>query len=237
MKFAYLIEPPFNYVYQSGAVTGCDVELARYVFDVLGIRPFEPVETEFAELLPGLATGRWRMTTGLFTTSVRRKTACFSRPIWSLPDGLLVAKGNPHELTGYGSLAQTAGARLAVIRDQVQHQTAIDAGVPQSRIDIFETYAEAASAVRMEHADAYASVGQAHAGFMKQNPDWPVELVFVSAEEKRPAFGSFAFALNDQSFQKEVDGVLAAFLGSDAHRDMVRDFGFGDAEVDLISLR
>ncbi len=29
MKFAYLIEPPFNYREDDGTVTGCDVELAR----------------------------------------------------------------------------------------------------------------------------------------------------------------------------------------------------------------
>jgi len=58
MKFAYLIEPPFNYVDAAGRVTGCDVELARYVFAEIGITDFEPVETEFAELLPGVVDGR-----------------------------------------------------------------------------------------------------------------------------------------------------------------------------------
>ncbi|MEM9498986.1 MAG: transporter substrate-binding domain-containing protein, partial [Pseudomonadota bacterium] len=86
MKFAYLIEPPFNYVDASGRVTGCDVELAKYVFSEIGIAGFEPVETEFAELLPGVRDGKWRMTTGLFGTDERRKNALFSRPIWALPD-------------------------------------------------------------------------------------------------------------------------------------------------------
>jgi hypothetical protein len=54
MKFAYLIEPPFNHEKQDGSVPGCDVELARVVYDAIGAGPFEQVETEFAELLPGL---------------------------------------------------------------------------------------------------------------------------------------------------------------------------------------
>lgn len=29
MKFAYLIEPPFNFLSETGEVTGCDVELAK----------------------------------------------------------------------------------------------------------------------------------------------------------------------------------------------------------------
>lgn len=77
MKFAYLIEPPFNHRREDGTVTGCDVELAKTVFESIGAGLFEPVETEFAELLPGVADGRWRMTTGLFATEERRQIAGF----------------------------------------------------------------------------------------------------------------------------------------------------------------
>ncbi|MEP2724681.1 MULTISPECIES: transporter substrate-binding domain-containing protein [Hyphomicrobiales] len=65
MKFAYLIEPPFNYLDKTGRVTGSDVELARHVFCQLGIKSVEFVEAEFADLLPGLNRRDWHMTTGL----------------------------------------------------------------------------------------------------------------------------------------------------------------------------
>ncbi len=68
------------------------------------------METEFAELLPGVAAGRWRMTTGLFATEERTKIAIFSRPIWALADGLLVRKGNPKSLTGYRAIASDSNA-------------------------------------------------------------------------------------------------------------------------------
>ena len=110
MQFAYLIEPPFNFQDETGAVRGHDVEIARHVFEQLG-EGFEPIETEFARLLPGLEEGRWQMTTGLFATDDRRSYALFTRPIWALPDGLLVAKGNPRGLTGYRSVADNGGRR------------------------------------------------------------------------------------------------------------------------------
>ena len=150
---------------------------------------FELVETEFAELLPGLVDGRWQMTTGLFATDERRRHASFSRPIWALPDGLLVRKGNPRKLAGYASAAADGDCRLAVIRDQLQHRSAIEAGVPDARIAIFATYAEAAAAVQGGAADAYASVARAHAGFIARNPGVDLELVTVPAAEKAPAFG------------------------------------------------
>lgn len=58
MKFAYLIEPPFNYRDENNIITGCDVELARYVLNELGINNIEFFEAEFADLLPGLANGK-----------------------------------------------------------------------------------------------------------------------------------------------------------------------------------
>ncbi len=234
MKFAYLIEPPFNYVDATGRVTGCDVELARYVFSEISIADFEPVETEFAELLPGVGDGRWRMTTGLFGTDERRKSALFSRPIWALPDGLLVSKDNQLGLSGYQSVADNSDVRLAVIRDQFQHRSAVEFGVSADRIVIFETYTEAAQAVCEGTADAYASVGRAHGGFIEQNPEWGLELILVPNSEKQPAFGSFAFGLNDAELLSEVDAVLSQYLGTDAHRDMVASFGFSPSEVDMV---
>jgi polar amino acid transport system substrate-binding protein len=235
LKFAYLIEPPFNYRADGGSVSGCDVELARTVFDKLGVREFELVETEFAALLPGVADGRWQMTTGLFATAERRKHAAFSRPIWALPDGLLVRKGNPHRLSGYASAAADRGCRMAVIRDQLQHRSAVEFGVPEARIAIFQTYAQAAAAVHDGAADAYASVARAHAGFIERNPDLDLELVTVPATEKTPAFGSFAFAKSDVQLRESVDKVLDAYIGSREHRAMMARFGFSDAEIDLVA--
>jgi len=234
LKFAYLIEPPFNYRETNGTVTGCDVELARAVFERLGVKEFEMVETEFADLLPGLADGRWQMTTGLFATVERRQLASFSRPIWALADGLLVRKGNPRRLTGYSSVANDQGCILAVIRDQFQHRSAVEFGVPEARIRICETYSAAAEAVRNGTADAYASVGRAHMGFIERHPELDLECVAVPAHEKPPAFGSFAFGKSDAEFRASVDAVLNAYIGSDQHRAMMATFGFGDVEIDLV---
>ncbi|WP_440409687.1 transporter substrate-binding domain-containing protein [Neorhizobium petrolearium] len=233
--FAYLIEPPFNYRRPDGTVTGCDVELARTVLAMAGVRDVTMAETEFAQLLPGLDDGRWRMTTGLFSTQERRRFAAFSRPIWALPDGLLVRQGNPMRLTGYRSAAQAEGCVLAVIRDQFQHRSAIGFGVPKERILILETYADAAAAILDGRADGYASVARAHGGYLEQNRGLPLETVIVGRDEKEPAFGSFAFRKSDAIFRQAVDDALLAYLGSGEHRAMMKTFGFDDAEIDLVA--
>ena len=63
-------------------------------------------------------------------------------------------------------MASQPDIRLAVIRDQVQHRSAIEFGVSDYQIAVFETYEDAAMAVRTGAVDAYASVARAHGGFM-----------------------------------------------------------------------
>jgi len=234
MKFAYLIEPPFNHRTPDGTITGTDVELAKYVVNELNLGDFEPVETEFAELLPGVSSGKWRMTTGLFATDERKQTASFSIPIWALPDGLLVSAGNPRKLSGYQSVAEQSDCTMAVIRDQFQHRSAVEFGVPENRLAIYETYSEAATAVLTGNVDAYASVSRAHTGYIELNNEQRLEVVTVPSTEKKPAFGSFAFSKQDDALLEDVNRVLRSYYGSEPHRKMMRSFGFDDAEIDLV---
>lgn len=237
MDFAYLIEPPFNFKDASGTVTGCDVELARIILTRLGMAPIRFHETEFAELLPGLASGKWRMTTGQFATEPRKELALFSRPIWALPDGLLVRAMAGGSIFGYRTFATPGTGLLAVVRDQVQHATALDLGVPPDRITIFETYVDAARAVAAGTVTAFASVARAHAGYLGQAPDRSLAVVAVPAIEREPAFGCYALARSDGELRSAVDAELAAFLGKTEHRTMMSRFGFADADIDLVAGR
>src|SRR5262249_48585029 len=109
--FAHLEEPPFCFR-ADGLSSGCDVEVAQTILQAIGVQEFEPVVTEFSALIPGLVAGRWTMTTGLFITPARRQLVAFSRPIWALPDGLLVRAGNPKRLAGFAAIAADATATL-----------------------------------------------------------------------------------------------------------------------------
>jgi len=234
LVFAYLQEPPFCFRAGDGAVRGCDVELAQAVLAMAGGGRFEPVEAEFAELLSGLRDQRWMMTTGLFVTDERRTRVDFSRPIWALHDGLLVRAGNPRGLAGYGSLARDRSAALGVIVEQVQHATALRLGVPADRIRLFRTQDEAAGAVATGQVDAYASVASAHRGYLADLPDAGVAVVDVPVAEQPPAYGAFAFAKERRDLRDAIDGALAAYLGSPAHRALMARYGFTAAEVDRV---
>ena len=235
MKFGFLIEPPFNYRSADLKITGCDVELAQTVLPMAGIRDLELVETEFSHLLPGVAEGRWRMTTGVFVTEERRAIVSFSRPIWALSDGLLVRRHNPKHLTGYRSMGRNAECIVAVIRNQVQYQSVLDFGASHDRVLVCETYEDAARAVLVGRADAYVSVSRAHHAYLERNADLDLEVVLVPPHEKKAALGAFAFSKSDDELKKALDDALLAYLGSDHHRSMMRRFGLTDAEMACVA--
>lgn len=234
MRFAFLQEPPFCFTDALGRAGGCDTQLASKICQMLELADFSPIETEFAELLPGVANGRWDMTTGLFISDERRKLVGFTRPIWSLPDGLMVAKDDPLGLEGYRSLARHPSALLAVISDQIQHQTALHNGVPPERVRTFATQAEAANAVAIGAVQAYASVAMAHRGYIARRPGALLDVVDVPASEKQPAAGAFALAKSNAALSQRIDSCLADVLGSPWHRKMMSEYGFSDDDIDRL---
>ena len=228
MKFAWIAEPPFNYR-ENGRVTGCDVELARRVAAALG-EPFDPIETEFHNLLNGLEDGRWDVTTGMFATPERAIRAHFTRRIWALRDGLLVRAENVSVIGGYRSLAQIDG-KLAVLEGQVQHQTATQLGIDPNDIVVLRDYGDAAAAVMDGRVIAYASVERAHRQHIAEYPDSGFACVTVPVDEKAAMPG--AFACGDVMLRDRIDAVLDRFLGTADHLSMMRSFGFEAEDIQI----
>jgi polar amino acid transport system substrate-binding protein len=231
--FAYLDEPPFCAPTADGPA-GCDVEVAFAVLRAIGVARIETRLVTFAELLPGVADGAWHINTPLFVTAERAQLVDFSRPVWSLADGLMVHAGNPKRLTSYRALAAHADARLVVVADQVQEQRALAAEFDPARVLRVATQPEAVAAVRDGRADAYASVAMAHRGFLRAVPDARLAVVDFGAEAGAAAEGAYSFAKSNAELRRAFDGELQRFLGSPEHRAIMRRYDFADADVDRV---
>jgi len=231
--FAYLDEPPFCAPAADGPV-GCDVEVAFAVLRAIGIERIETKLVTFAELLPGVASGAWQINTPLFITEERARLVDFSRPVWSLADGLMVQAGNPKRLASYGALAAHADARLVVVADQVQEQRALAAGLDGARVLRVATQPEAVAAVRDSRADAYASVAMAHRGFLRAAPDAQLDVVDFGAAGGAAAQGAYSFAKANTDLRRAFDGALQRFLGSPEHRAIMQRYDFADADIDRV---
>ncbi|MBW6423308.1 transporter substrate-binding domain-containing protein [Rhizobium sp. XQZ8] len=228
MRFAWIAEPPFNFR-KGSSLTGCDVELARYVFSLLG-ETFEPVETEFGDLLDGLADERWDVATGMFLTPERMTRAPFTISIWSLRDGLLVQRAEAGTISGYRDIARN-GFKLAVLEGQLQHRTALDLGVPDADIVVMRNYEDAAQAVATGTVLAYASVELAHLAHIEHNG--ALACVPVPLEERPPEEGGFA--CRNAAIRDRLNSVLADFIGGNEHAALLRSFNLDPEAFRLAS--
>ena len=83
-------------------------------------------------------------------------------------------------------------------------------------------------------ADAYASVAMAHRGYLASHASAPLTVVDVPPSEQAPAFGAFGFAQSNAGLVEVIDRALGAYLGSEAHRQLMARYGFAPAEVDRV---
>jgi polar amino acid transport system substrate-binding protein len=105
-------EPPWGYYSPPGSThwAGAEYALGQAIGAELGIK-FDAKEQLFTGLIPGILAGKYQIgLANMGDTKVREKTLNFVDYLYD-GDGLLVAKGNPHNVV---SLAQLCGLPIAI---------------------------------------------------------------------------------------------------------------------------
>ena len=234
---AYIDEPPFGRPGLDAKGTGCDVELAQFVLHAIGIKEVVTHLTTFAELLPGVAAGRWTLNVPLFVTPERAALVSFSRPVWALQDGFIVRAGNPKSLHSYSAVAAVEDARLGVVAGQVQRETAARAGVPSTRRSVSNPGGVVQALVAGD-IDAYASTALGNRNLLRalNNPALlAVELTnSVSFSATAVPVGAFSFARQNFVLRNRFDAYLARYLGSSPHRELMARHGLSAREIDPV---
>jgi len=227
--FAYIDEPPFAWTGEDGKPFGCDVAVALRVLKSLGVEQIEMRRVTFPELIPGVIAQQWMINTPIFITPERGQLVRFSRPVWALSDGLLLRADAASTLKSYAAIAQDDGLKLGVVRDQVQHQAALRAGIPAERIHVFETQDAVVAALLDGRIDAYAAttIGhQAYITYTRQDRLRVVDTLPAYGLAVPPRLGAYSFAKTSTELADAFDGGLAEFLGSEAHRALMSAHGF-----------
>ena len=92
-------ENPYAFAKPDGTLSGEAVEVARAVFEDMGIGEMEGVLTEFGSLIPGLQAGRFDViTAGMYVNPNRCEQVLFADPEYKIGEALIVAAGNPLDL-------------------------------------------------------------------------------------------------------------------------------------------
>lgn len=234
IRIAVANEIPYGYTDPSGEAKGAGPDVAKHIMEELGIDNIEWVTTEFSSLIPGLQADRFDMVAAeMAILPTRCEKVIYSEPNTSYGEGLLVAEGNPMELTAYADFAEK-DATVAIMAgaDQLDFMQAL--GVPEDRIVTISSNADAISTVSTGRADAYAATGLTASELAAKSD--AVEVVdefkdpVIDGEEVR-SWGGFTFAKDSEDLRDAVNDVLTAFKQTDEWRNILAGYGFTEADI------
>jgi polar amino acid transport system substrate-binding protein len=232
IRIGFANEAPFGYATPDGKVTGEAPEIARRVFERMGIASVEPVLTEWASLIPGLRAGRFdAIAAGMFITPERCRQVAFSNPTYRVGQAFLVKSGNPKNLHSYGDILERPTAKMAIIAGAIERSYARRAGIPGDRILTVPDQTSMLSAVQFGRADAAALTTLSIRRMAGQGGERVEVATPFETPEYAYGYGAFAFRKDDDDLRKAVDTELATFIGSNAHLSLVAPFGFTRNEL------
>jgi polar amino acid transport system substrate-binding protein len=220
-------EIPYGYEdEETGEITGEAPEIAKRVYEELGIPNMEAVVTEFGGLIGGLEAGNFDMiAAGMYINPDRAQNVLFTDPDYCVLESMLVEEGNPFGLTDYNSVADT-DARLAVASGTVNVDYAVWAGIPDDQIVEFagiEDQYDAIAAGRVDAVSGTILTVQQHADVM---PGYEALPAFPALDEDGNEVlgcGGFGFRYENQELRDEFNRVLNEMKQSGEVADIVEE--------------
>ncbi|MDZ5738253.1 ectoine/hydroxyectoine ABC transporter substrate-binding protein EhuB [Pseudomonas asiatica] len=232
IRIGYANETPFAFTETDGRVTGESPEIAKIIFEKMGIKQVDGVLTEWGSLIPGLRAGRFDViAAGMYITPARCKQVIFTDPQYALPDTLLVAQGNPKNLHSYADIAGNPDVKLAIMAGTVNLAYARDSGITDAQIlQVPDTTAQL-QAVRAGRADAAVGTQLTMKGLAKKGGDKVEAISDFTDDPAHTGYGALAFRPEDKALRDAVNAEMKKWLGSEEHLKTVAPFGFDRSNV------
>jgi polar amino acid transport system substrate-binding protein len=220
-------EIPYGYEdEETGEITGEAPEIAKRVFEELGIPNMEAVVTEFGGLIGGLEAGNFDMiAAGMYINPDRAENVLFTDPDYCVLESMLVEEGNPFGLSNYNSVAET-DARLAVASGTVNVDYAVWAGIPDDQIVEFagiEDQYDALAAGRVDAVSGTILTVQQHADVMPRYEALPAFPALDEDGNEILGCGGFGFRYENQELRDEFNRVLNEMKQSGEVADIVEE--------------
>ncbi|MGN0099776.1 MAG: ectoine/hydroxyectoine ABC transporter substrate-binding protein EhuB [Dietzia sp.] len=225
-------EAPYSFM-ENGELTGATVALHREIFGNLGIETVEGVNADFGALIPGLQANRFDVVSaGMSILPERCEQAAFSEPEFNYATALMVAEGNPLNLTDMQSVADS-GARLATMTGAIETDYAAQLGIDSTQV---ATPQDGMDAVTSGRADVFALTGISLNWMKNNNPDAPVEVTqsFVAEINGVPQVGAggTVFRTDDRELLEAYNEELAKITSDpEKYLSIVGEFGFTEEEL------
>lgn len=226
-------EVPYSYL-EGGEPAGATVEMHEEIFADMGIDNVEAELVEWNSLIPGLNAGRFdAVSAGMSILPDRCAQAAFSDPEIMYTTTLMVAEGNPQNLTDLDSVKEKIDAgeniRLAVLAGGIEagYAEALDLdvqSVPDAQTGM--------DTVANGRADAFAMTAISLNVMAEENPDAGVETTeaFVQVIDgvEQIGAGGTVFRQEDtellESYNESLGNTVMA--SEEAYLGILGDYGF-----------
>jgi len=235
IRIGFANEAPYGFADATGEVTGEAPELAKAIFAELGIPEVQGSVTTFGSLIPGLQAGRFDViAAGMFINPERCGQILFSDPDYCIPQAFAVQAGNPLGLNSYEDVANS-DATLGVLAGGVEEGYALDLGVPEDRITLFDEATSLAEGLQAGRVDAIAATSLSIRAQLDRLADSNLEMTagFTPVIDGVPqrGCGGFGFRTADQELRDAFNDILVEMKGSNSIVPITEPFGFGETEI------
>jgi len=233
IRVGFANEAPYSYATSDGKLTGESPAVFKYVMKELGVDEVDGVLTEWASLIPNLKAGRFdAIVASMYVTPKRCEQIIFSNPTYGIGQAFLVKNGNPDGFNVYED-AVDKDKSIALVDGTAAIEHAKLVGLERDNRLIVPDFASAVDAVKSGRASAAAltSLTAKHLASKDDAIERAEPFTFTHDGKTYRGEGAFGFREADTALRDAVNGVLAKFIGTDKHLEMVEEFGFDEANL------
>ncbi|MDA3969954.1 MAG: ectoine/hydroxyectoine ABC transporter substrate-binding protein EhuB [Desulfobulbaceae bacterium] len=233
IRVGFANESPFSYATSKGRLTGESPTVFREIMKNLGINEVDGVLIEWGSLIPGLKAGRFdAIVASMYVTPKRCEQIIFANPTYGIGEAFIVNKGNPEGISNFHD-AVTGDKKIALVAGTVEVRYAKLAGMKRKQRVIVPDFASAVAAVKAGRVSAAALTSLTAKDLASKDDDIERAEPFTFKHDGKTyrGEGSFAFRMEDTDLRDAINKELAKFIGTPAHLEMVKEFGFDSSNL------
>lgn len=238
IRVGFANENPYAFAQPDGTLSGEAVEVARAVFQELGIAEMEGVLTQFGSLIPGLQAGRFDViTAGMYITPTRCEEVLFADPEYQVGEALIVEAGNPLNLHSYEDIAANSDVTVGTGAGYLEIDYMMAAGVAEDQIVTFPDDPSGVAGLQAGQIDAWTGTRPTLLITMGTTNDPNLELADPFQQptvdgEPVISYGGAAFRYEDLEFREAFNEQLQALKDSGQLLDLIGQFeGFDEGSL------
>lgn len=215
--------PPWAALSPTGEPAGAAPELAVEVLKRMGIPEVNATIVEYGAMIPALNAGQFDLVAaGMYMKPERCAAVLFSEPDLCDSSALVVAKGNPLNLTSYAEVAAHPTARLVTCGGCVEETYARKAGIPDDRLLLVGDEQNAMQLLLTGRADAYGYPTVSSTTLVRKLDAGDKLDIVAPLVDTDVGCGGAVFRKADSSFRDAYDAVLAQ-MKADGSFDTIMD--------------